>query len=168
MKDSNKLVEQYYVGHRQELLAYVAKGVAHSPLSEDIVQNVFLRLLQSDKMITAITLPALVYTIAKNMVSDYWRHKAHVNNYNNVVRTLAEYGYYDIEKEYSARELTEKLEQGVVRLLNANQQMVYRMNTIDGMKVAEISTVLGKPYKTVEFQLGAARKQMREYMSRIV
>ena len=51
--------------HRDELLAYVSSRLGGSSMSEDIVQNVFLRLLTTDKMVTPETLPALIYTITR-------------------------------------------------------------------------------------------------------
>ena len=66
----SNLIETYYTDHRDELLAFVSSRLGGSEESEDIVQNVFLRLLTSDKMITAITLPALVYTMARNLITD--------------------------------------------------------------------------------------------------
>ena len=61
----------YYVTHRDELLAYVSSRLGNSVEAEDLVQNVFLRLLTSDKMITELTLSALVYTITRNLINDY-------------------------------------------------------------------------------------------------
>ena len=66
----SNLLETYYTDHRDELLAFVSSRLGGSEESKDIVQNVFLRLLTSDKMITAITLPALVYTMARNLITD--------------------------------------------------------------------------------------------------
>ena len=163
-----ELVSHYYIQHRQELLAYVAKGMANSAFSEDVLQNVFLKLLQSDKMITPVTLPALVYTVARNLVSDYWRHRAHVNNYRYLYGALWVNGHYDAESDYSARELVDIIERGVTDLLPEKSKVVYRLNVIEGLKVSEISTLLDRPYKTVENQLGSARKQMREYIKSVV
>lgn len=163
-----ELVSHYYIQHRQELLAYVAKGMANSAFSEDVLQNVFLKLLQSDKMITPVTLPALVYTVARNLVSDYWRHRAHVNNYRYLYGALWANGHYDAESAYSARELVDIIERGVTDLLPEKSKVVYRLNVIEGLKVSEISTLLDRPYKTVENQLGSARKQMREYIKSVV
>jgi RNA polymerase sigma-70 factor (ECF subfamily) len=168
MTKKEEIVAIYYTEHRQELFAYVSKAVAYSSLSEDILQDVFLKLLLSDKMISPLTLPALVYSIARNLISDYWRHKAHVDNYKNVASALSLNCYYDAGSVYSARSLVDTLEQGMSVLLNDNQQVVYRMNVIDGMKVSEISDVLSKPYKTIESQLFFARKQMREYMQSVI
>mgnify|MGYP003501235758 FL=1 len=55
-KLNEQLIADYYLQHRGELLSFVAKSVTCSHVAEDIVQDVFMRLLQTDKMITEITL----------------------------------------------------------------------------------------------------------------
>ena len=67
------LLAEYYEAHFDELRQFVGSRVNFAYETEDIVQNVFLRLLKSDKMITPITLPCLVYTVARNLIFDYWR-----------------------------------------------------------------------------------------------
>ena len=71
----------YYVTHRDELLAYVSSHLGNSVEAEDLVQNVFFRLLTSDKMITDVTLPSLVYTITRNLIADYYRRRTHFEAY---------------------------------------------------------------------------------------
>ena len=71
--DNKQLITNYYMTHRDELLAFVSSRLNSSMEAEDIVQNVFLRLLTTDKMITAVTLPALVYTMRRNLMADYYR-----------------------------------------------------------------------------------------------
>ena len=51
------LITNYYIAHRDELLAYACSRLGDSCQAEDIVQNVFLRLLTSDKLISEVTLP---------------------------------------------------------------------------------------------------------------
>ena len=53
-----QLITNYYIAHRDELLAFASSRLGDSRLAEDIVQDVFLRLLSTDKMITEVTLPA--------------------------------------------------------------------------------------------------------------
>ncbi len=159
-------VSEYYTLHYEEVKAFVLKRLECEEDAEDIVQNVFLRILSSGKMITEITLPCLVYTIARNLVYDYWRHH----------RAIEEYQYYiakskdasgDMETVYSAKEITEILERGIARLSNTHG-VIYRMNVLDGMKVSEISDQLHLKYKSVENKLGKARQNMREYMCRML
>lgn len=165
---SRKLITEFYSLHLEEIQAYVAKRMDYSADSEDLVQNIFLRLLESGKIISAITLPCLVYTIARNMVSDYWRHKVSVGEYEHYVKTSSARDDMLVSGSvYSVFEFTEVLERGMARLAD-NQRKVYRLNVIGGMKVSEISEYLNENYKSVENRLGAARKIMRGYMRRMM
>lgn len=166
---SKKLITEYYSLHLDELIAFVSKRMEHSADSEDVVQNIFLRLLESDRIISEATLPCLIYTIARNMVSDYWRHRVSVNEYEHYVRTSAAVcGNSAGESSvYSAFDFNEILERGIARLAD-NQRNIYRMNVIGGMKVSEISECLNENYKSVENRLGTARKIMRSYIRRMM
>ena len=82
----NEIIAEYYSRHYEELKNFVGKRLAFDEATEDIVQNVFLRLLSSHKMITEVTLPCLVYTTARNLICDFWRHR----------RTIEEYEHYII------------------------------------------------------------------------
>ena len=42
------------------------------------------------------------------------------------------------------------------------------MNVFEGMKVKEISKALQMNYKSVEYQLGEARKEMRTYVAQML
>lgn len=167
-KSKSDLVAEYYSQHYEEVRAYVASRVKYADEAEDIVQDVFLRLLKMDKMITSVTLPCLVYTVARNLVFDYWRHHQCVNEYEHFLckRNLG-HRIYDAESVYSAQELTEVLERGIARLCD-KQRSIYRLNVCDGLKVGEIAMRLELNYKSVENRLGAARKQVRLYMKRML
>ena len=158
------LITNYYIAHRDELLAYAVSRLGDSCLAEDIVQNVFLRLLTSDKVISAVTLPALVFAMTRNQVYDYFRHHTAVEQYEHYIKGVCSELTTD-ESILSAREVMEQLEQGLARLPE-NCREIYRMHIYDGMKVGEISRELGEGYKSVEHRLGAARKAMRQYLQK--
>lgn len=158
----NNLIETYYTDHRDELLAFVSSRLGGSEESEDIVQNVFLRLLTTDKMITEITLPALVYTMTRNLITDYYRRRHTYEAFEHFIKGSSEEDD-SMESVFSARELTELLERGLVRVPE-NCREVYRLHIYGGMKVSEISQALGEGYKSVEHRLGTARKAVRQYL----
>ena len=158
------LISNYYIAHRDELLAYVCSRLGDSCQAEDIVQNVFLRLLTSDKLISEVTLPALVFAMTRNLVYDYYRHHTAVEQYEHYIKGVCSELTSD-ESILSAREVMEQLEQGLARLPE-NCREIYRLHIYDGMKVGEISRELGEGYKSVEHRLGAARKAMRHYLRR--
>ena len=157
-----QLITNYYITHRDELLAFASSRLGDSCLAEDIVQDVFLRLLSTDKMITEVTLPALVYTITRNLINDYYRRHTTYEQYEHYIKGVCS-EMTTMESVFSAFEIMERLERGLVRLPE-NCREIYRLHIYGGMKVGEISRELGEGYKSVEHRLGTARKVMREYL----
>ena len=86
--NNQHLITNYYITHRDELLAFVSSRLGGRAEAEDVVQNVFLRLLTNTKLITETTLPALVYTTARHMIFDIHRHRANVNDYEHYIRKV--------------------------------------------------------------------------------
>ena len=161
MKDFLTLTN-YYVTHRDELLAYVSSRLGNSVEAEDLVQNVFLRLLTSDRMITEVTLPALVYTIARNLITDFYRRRTHFDDYEHYLKNTDSIDD-SAGSVLSIRDITEQLERGLARVPE-NCREIYRLHIYGGMKVAEISERLGEGYKSVEHRLGTARKMIRQHL----
>ena len=159
---NHALFTEYYISHRDELLAFVSSRLRGSDFAEDIVQNVFLKLLTTDKMISEVTLPSLVYTVARNLITDYYRRHTNYEEYEHYIKSQ---GLSSQESVFSVREITERLERGLARLPE-NCREIYRMHIYGGMKVSEISQELGEGYKSVEHRLGFARKAMRQYLWR--
>ena len=157
-----QLITNYYIAHRDELLAFACSRLGDSRLAEDIVQDVFLRLLSTDKMITEVTLPALVYTITRNLINDYYRRHTNYEQYEHYIKGVCS-EVTTSESVFSAFDIMERLERGMVRLPE-NCREIYRLHIYGGMKVGEISRELGEGYKSVEHRLGTARKVMREYL----
>ena len=160
-----QLITNYYITHRGELLTYVSARLSGRAEAEDVVQDVFLRLLTSTKLISEVTLPALVYTTARNMIFDIHRRYAHVDDYEHYIRKVCS-DELSTDSVYSMHEIMEQMERGLARLPE-NFREVYRLHIYDGMKVSEISDFLGDNYKSVEYRLGTARKVVRGYLKAI-
>lgn len=168
--NNHLLISDYYKAHRGELLAFVSSRLQGSSAAEDIVQNVFLRLLTTDKMISEVTMPALVYTTARNLITDYYRRRScheeleyYIKRGEKVEVRSERLEVRSVESVYSARETMERIERGLARLPE-NCREVYRLHIYDGMKVSEISQQLDQGYKSVEHRLGLARKTIRQYL----
>jgi RNA polymerase sigma-70 factor (ECF subfamily) len=163
--NNQQLITNYYITHRDELLTYVSARLGGRAEAEDVVQNVFLRLLTSTKLITEITLPALSYTIARHLIFDFYRRRTTANEYEHYIRQVCS-EEISSDSVYSIHDITEQIERGLAHL-PANCREVYRLHIYDGMKVSEISDFLGENYKSVEYRLGTARKAMRQYLKAI-
>lgn len=165
---SQALIAAYYKDHVDELRAYVTKGTQNPIVGEDLVQDLFCRLLTTDRPLSQVTLPCLIYTMARHLVTDYWRHRSAVCQHEIYLRGCSVASrQVGEESVYAVREVEQVLERGIARL-SEKQKAVYRMNLIDGLKVSEISRQLDENYKSVENRLGMARKEVRTYMRRML
>ncbi len=163
--NNHQLITNYYITHRDELLTYVSTRLGGRAEAEDVIQNIFLRLLSSTKLITEITLPALVYTSARHMICDFYRRRSNTYEYEHYIRQVCSENI-STDTICSIREITEQMECGLARLPE-NCREIYRLHIYEGMKPQEISSYLGDNYKSVEYRLGTARKAMRKYMRAI-
>ena len=164
--NKHQLISNYYSLHRAELLAYASTRLGDSDEAEDLVQNTFLRILTSDMLVTEQTLPALVFTICRNLVTDYYRHRASRHEYEHYIQSSYDRGM-SMESVFYAADIVEAMERGMIRIPE-HCRNIYRMHILGGMRVSEISEQTGEKYKTVENRLGLARKQMRNYLRAVV
>ncbi len=164
--NKQSLISNYYSAHRDELLAYASTRLGDRDEAEDIVQNTFLRILTTNKMLTEQALPALVYTVCRNLVNDYFRRRASRFEYEHYIQ-CAGIGNSSMESVFFAADIVEQMERGLARIPE-NCRKIYRMHILGGMRVSEISAETGEKYKTVENRLGLARREMRHYLSAAV
>lgn len=164
-----QIIEYYYQNHQADLLAFVGSRLGGKEEAEDIVQDVFLRLLQYSNPIMEASLQTLAFTIARNLMNDYYRRKQWavrhgmqpIDNRQQPVTSDDE-----AARPLSVQEVTEFLERGLLRVPEKCREL-YRMHIYDGMQVSDISQQTGENYKSVEYRLGVARKEIRKYLRHI-
>ena len=166
MQVNNQLLSNYYSMHRDELVSFIAVRTVDTIEAEDIVQDIFLRLLRGQHLITPQTLPSLLHTMARHAVSDYYRRRHVHEAYEHYIQksdagTLMSDD--SVESVFSAQQLMERMERSLARLPKACCE-IYRLHIYDGMKVSDIAQELSLPYKQVENRLGQARKAVRQQL----
>lgn len=161
-----QLIAGYYAANIAAVRAYITARTGDVEAGKDLAQTLFMRLLSTDRVICAVTLPSLVYTMASRLAADYGRHRATRRELERSAASAAAEAC-DVHTLYSASETAALLESGMAHL-PAESRMVYRMNVLGGMKVGEIAKVTAIKYKTVENRLGHARKAIRLYMARAI
>jgi RNA polymerase sigma factor (sigma-70 family) len=164
--DNREHLEHYYTLHRAGLLAYASARLGDRDEAEDLVQDTFLRLLVTDKMITPQTLPALTFTILRNLVNDHYRRRAFRFEYEHYLCSGGA-AVFSMESSIFASDIVRHMEHCLLRIPESCRN-VYRMHVLDGMKVSDISLVTGEKYKTIENRLGQARRTMRGYLKAVV
>ena len=161
--NNQQLLSNYYMQHRDEIVSFIAVRTTNVGQAQDMVQDIFLRLLDGRRLITEQTLPSLVYTMARNAIADYYRRRRVFEEYEHYIQRSED----SVESVISARQLMERMERSLARLPHACCD-IYRLHVYDGMKVSEIAQQLSLPYKQVENRLGQARKVVRQQLRNCV
>lgn len=169
--NNNQLISNYYSEHRDELVSFIAVRINDATEAEDIVQDIFLRLLRGHQNTTLLSpqpsnLSPLVYTMARHAVSDYYRRRQVHETYEHYIKKSDIRSLMSDERTesvISASLLVERMERSLARLPQACCE-IYRLHIYDGMKVSDIAQELSLPYKQVENRLGQARKAVRQQL----
>ena len=93
-------------------------------------------------MLTAHTLPALVYTICRNLINDYYRRRAFHYEYEHYIKS-SQIGEISMESVFFAADIIERMERGLARMPKKCRE-IYRMHILGGMRVSEISERSGQ------------------------
>jgi RNA polymerase sigma-70 factor (ECF subfamily) len=157
--NNNVHIINYYTLHRGEIIDFIAVRISDADEAQDMVQDIFLRLLRGHRLITPQTLPCLIYTMARHAVVDYHRRRHAYEAYEHSIKRMD--STQEIESVISAQQLMERLERSLARLPEACAK-IYRLHIYDGLKVSDIAKELSLPYKQVENRLGQARKYVRQ------
>ena len=162
--NNRTIIEQYYRHHRDELLTFVGSRLGGDRvLAEDMVHELFLRLLSDDRhVISPATIHSLVMTMARNLVTDHYRHLFFQRLYAERMKASASQTY-SIEPAVYARETVAHIERRLQRLPQPCAD-IYRLHIYGGMKCADISRHLHLDYKAVEYRLGQARREVRRLL----
>ena len=156
------IITNYYAQHRGEIVDFIAVRLTDADEAEDMVQDLFLRLLRGHQLITPVTLPCLVYTMARHSIADYYRRRRVREEFEHyLIKNTDSIG--EMESVISARQLMERMERTLARLPEACGR-IYRLHIYDGLKVSDIAQQLALPYKQVENRLGQARKMVRQQL----
>jgi len=153
-------IADYYAQHRDEIVRFVTMRIGDSDVAQDMVQDIFVRLLRSDKLISLTTLPALTFTMARNMVADWYRRRRIIEEYEHYIIGTGD-GHESMESLISAHELMARMEHTLARLAPECRD-AYRLHIYAGMQVGQIAEQTHLPYRAVEYRIGQARRAVRQ------
>lgn len=162
--DNRTVIADFYKSHFSEVVGYVEGRIRSKADAEDIVQDLFLKLLSPNRVLSEATLHALIYTMARNAATDWWRKRNARSQYSISEELQSPYNpahYVSYNETFAA------YKHGISKL-KVMERKILRLNVEHDKPVSEISILTGLAYKQAEYRLGIARKQLRSYIKRAV
>ncbi len=154
------LISSLYSEMHGALYGYVLKRIGNRTDAEDVVQDVFLKLLEYTTLLSRQTITSFVYTIARNHVIDYLRLHARSLKAAEYFSHHAPRHNESTQQTVAVRELKE-VENRTVASMSPRKAEVYMLYVHSGRSVAEISDALSLSRRTVENHIFAARTELR-------
>jgi len=149
-----------FTAFRQKLLTFIASKVSSEEDAEDLLQDVFLRFLQTEESVSIEKISAWLYKVARNRIIDYWRKKGETtlltssdeDNEDDI--SLKEITNILIEKEanpeqeYLRKFIWEEIENALCELPK-EQRFVFEQTEFENKSYEELASDLNVPVKTL-------------------
>ena len=163
--NQGRMIANFYTVHYAELVNFAISRLGNREEGEDLVQDVFIKMMSFEGMINEETIKSFAFTIAANKIKDHLRRRIFRHQ-------LEESKKYEMELQHSHAERLAEYHD-TLRIVNQNVDKlsptcakVYRMSLFDDMTAGDIAEELQVSKRTVESQLFTSRKQVRTMLSR--
>ena len=154
------LIDHTAADLRARLGRYVRRRVGHPPDAEDVLQDIFVRLLGSDGPNEASKLLPWAFSVARNRVIDFYRERGRQLAWaDGAVESDGP------ERDETRLDLRDALTSLMSRLPEHDQEAL-RMVDLGGMSQKDYARSLGLRYVTAKSRVQRARKRLRREFER--
>jgi RNA polymerase sigma factor (sigma-70 family) len=152
--------------HKNRLFGYFYMRTKDRQTSEDLVQNVFYRILKYRSRFEGHgEFSSWMYRIARNACADYLnKNRRYVYEDTAILEKGQENS--SPEQSFLDNERTQILNRAL-DLLKQDQKEVLVLSRYQGLKYQEIGDILGCPESTVKVRVFRAMKMLKEIVSRL-
>jgi RNA polymerase sigma-70 factor (ECF subfamily) len=162
------LISEAFTMYKDVLEGYINRRIKDKDKSKDILQDVFLKLLEYKDMLCADSLKSFIFTIAQNKIVDYLRREQKKSAIQSYLFDIQESNIYlHIEKEISEKEILTK-EEKIIEAMPRQRSLVYKMSRFEEKSLDEIAFTMNLSKRTIESHLFLARREIRESIRRII
>lgn len=166
-KASFKLIADSYQRYQRSVYLYIYYKIGVKEDSEDLTQDVFLKLMDYQQIFCAETIKYFIFTIARSLLTDYLRRYYKKREILSCMYEHTNRITEDAESLFVARNLL-FFEKRRIALLPTQRRKVYVLNRFQEKSVSDISLELNLSKRTVENHLSISRKEVREYMMKCI
>jgi RNA polymerase sigma factor (sigma-70 family) len=162
------LISEAFTMYKDVLEGYINRRIKNTDESKDILQDVFLKLLEYKDMLCEDSLKSFIFTIAQNKIVDHLRRGQKKNAIHSYIYDMQESDvYFHIEQEISSKDILDT-EEMVIKEMSHQRSLVYKMSRFEEKSLNEIALIMNLNKRTVESHLFLARREIREHIRKII
>lgn len=155
-----------FIRHHGLLRNYIKMRLPEGYDAEDIVQDLFLKLLEKNVRIDAEGACSLLLTMAHNLLTDIYRRNSRKNEVLEYwERQYASKAERTVEEGLVSKELSDYYDRQVASL-SERRKAIYEMMEYNGLTAEQVAASLSISKRTVENSIYTARQYIRTAMER--
>ena len=151
--------EKVYKQYSKDLYRYLTYSFKDITLSEDITQNVFLKLWDQCEKFDLHNIKSLIFTMGKNLSLNEIKRNKKTDGDSIKEIHFSESPQELLEEKQFKEKLTQSLNQ-----LSEKERIVFLMSRIDNLTYHEIADQLSVSQKTVEKRMHQALKKLNHLL----
>ncbi len=153
--------EHLFREYGQQLINFARRYVADTPIAENLVQDVFLKIWENRAQLDPqLKVRTYLYSAVRNQALRHLRHKK-VEDQAAAHLKESPPGQPDPHDHLSEKELAAAI-QAAIAELPEKCRLIFNLSRIDRLTYTEIAEIQGISVKTVETQMGRALKFLRK------
>lgn len=147
-----------------DLVMFATNFTKDLAISEEIVQNVFVKFWEDREIITINTsLKSFLLRTVQNRCIDWLRHLKIRDKYSADILDNSMLYENDVENYVFASELEHQIEKALSQFPEEISN-AFRLNRYDGLKYHEIAEKMNVSVRTIEVRIGKALHLLREHL----
>ena len=158
--NQRQMIADFYTAHYVELVNFATSRLGNREESEDLVQDVFIKMMSFEGLINEATIKSFAFTIAANKIKDHLRRRIFRHKMEESTQYEMELQYSHVERVAEYHDTLRMVNDSMARLSPACAK-VYRMSLFEDMTAGDIAKEMNVSKRTVESQLFTSRKQVR-------
>ena len=162
--NQGQMIANFYTVHHAELVNYATSRLGNREEGEDLVQDVFIKMMSFEGIINEATIKSFAFTIAANKIKDHLRRRIFRHKMEENAKYEMELQHSHVERVVEYYDTLRMVNDSMARLSPACAK-VYRMSLFEDMTTGDIAQEMNVSKRTVESQLFTSRKQVRAMLS---
>ena len=159
-----QMIANFYTVHHAELVNFATSRLGNREEGEDLVQDVFIKMMSFEGIINEATIKSFAFTIAANKIKDHLRRRIFRHKMEENAKYEMELQHSHVERVVEYHDTLRMVNDSMARLSPACAK-VYRMSLFEDITAGDIAQETNVSKRTVESQLFTSRKQVRAMLS---